>query len=192
MGQRFWNEEEDSYDFLAACLGSTVLDAGKARVGGPIWAVFDSQAVEREYWIPSPPNVDLNGYFFSADTLAELAAGFTSNPYQVRPMSARGLEDTVVKYNSFVDGGKDTDFNKPTPKYKIEKPPFYGAWATPILHDTLSGLRVNAKYQVMDWHARVIPGLYCVGESSSGFAMHGLARCLVSGYIAGGEAARDV
>ena len=28
--------------------------------------------------------------------------------------------------------GADTDFKKPTPLYKIEKPPFYAAWSTPI------------------------------------------------------------
>ena len=41
------------------------------------------------------------------------------------------------RYNSFVAAGADTDFKKPTPLHKIEKPPFYAAWATPILHDTL-------------------------------------------------------
>ena len=54
-----------------------------------------------------------------------------------------------------------------------------------------AGIRVNAKYQAMDRNARVIPGLYCAGESASGFAMHGLAKCLVSGYIAGREAALE-
>ena len=34
--------------------------------------------------------------------------------------------------------------------YKIEKPPFHAAWATPILHDSLTGLRVNTDQQVID------------------------------------------
>ena len=38
--------------------------------GGPIWAIFDSEAVEREKWDPKPPNVDFEaGFFFSADTI---------------------------------------------------------------------------------------------------------------------------
>jgi hypothetical protein len=42
--------------------------------GGPIWAIFDSAAVEREKWEPKPPNVDIEGgFFFSADTIGELA-----------------------------------------------------------------------------------------------------------------------
>ena len=33
--------------------------------GGPIWAIFDADAVEREKWDPNPPNVDIeNGFFF--------------------------------------------------------------------------------------------------------------------------------
>ena len=42
--------------------------------GGPIWAIFDADAVAREKWTPSPPNVDIaEGFFFSAPSLAELA-----------------------------------------------------------------------------------------------------------------------
>jgi succinate dehydrogenase/fumarate reductase flavoprotein subunit len=190
LGRRFWNETEDNYEFLAAALGSVVLDGGKSRVGGPIWAIFDSGAVAREKWDPKPPNVDPDGHFFSGDTLAELA-GKIQNKYQVRPMPAAALQETVARYNTFVDFGRDDDFKKPAPAHKILTPPFYAAWSTPILHDSLAGIRVNAKYQVVDHHAHVIPGLYCVGESASGFAMHGLAKCLVSGYIAGREAAKD-
>ena len=37
--------------------------------GGPIWAIFDADAVTRENWVPAPPHVDIaGGFFFSADT----------------------------------------------------------------------------------------------------------------------------
>ena len=142
----------------------------------------------REEWDPRPPNVDPDGYFFSADTIAELA-GRVANPYQSEPMPPAALEETVARYNSFVDMGTDPDFQKPTPMYKIQTPPFYAAWSTPILHDSLSGLRTNVKAQVIDIHRQVIPGLYCAGESQGGFAQHGLGRCLVFGRIAGRDAA---
>ena len=74
--------------------------------------------------------------------------------------------------------------------YKIEKPPFYAAWATPILHDTLTGLRSNTNGEVIDIRGEVIAGLYCSGESQGGFAQHGLARCLVFGRVAGRNAAK--
>jgi succinate dehydrogenase/fumarate reductase flavoprotein subunit len=97
-------------------------------------------------------------------------AGKISNPYQLQPIPARALEEAVARYNSFVDAGKDADFGKPGPKHKIQKPPFYAAWSTPILHDCLAGLRINRKCQVIDLKGQVIPGLYCCGESAGGFA----------------------
>jgi len=191
VGQRFWNEVDESYDFLSACMGtngSLGKNGGKANGGGPIWAIFDADAVKRERWDPQPPNVDLNGWFFSANTLAELAEKI-KNPYQFQPVPARALEETVAKYNSFVDAGKDQDFAKPTPKYKIQTPPFHAAWSTPILHDTLTGIKINSKCQVVDVEGKAIAGLYCAGESAGGFALHGLPRVIVFGRIAGREAA---
>ena len=185
-GQRFWNEVDARYDFFAAAMAWSG-DENKLNGGGPIWAIFDQDAVEREGWDPRPPNVDPD-YFFQADTLAELAAAI-KNPYQTLSMSGATLEETVARYNSFVDLGEDEDFDKPTPRYKIERPPFYAAWSTPILHDSLTGLRTNTKAQVMDMRGHVIPGLYCAGESQGGFAQHGLGRCLVFGRIAGRDAA---
>ncbi len=69
--------------------------------------------------------------------------------------------------------------------------PFYAAWATPVIHDTRSGLRINAKCQVANPNGEVILGLYCGGESAGGFTMHGLARCAVQGRIAGRNAAAE-
>jgi len=103
-------------------------------------------------------------------------------------MPPSNLEETVARYNSFVDAGKDEDFGKPTPKYKVARPPFYAAWATPNVHDTRAGLRINARCQVQDMEGRVIPGLYCGGESAGGFSQHGLARAICQGYIAGKNA----
>jgi len=190
VGLRFWNEMDGSFDFRNACLasnGNDGKDPKKRNGGGPIWAIFDADAVVREKWDPKPPNVDPNGWFFSADTIAELA-GKIRNPYQLHPISGSTLEQTVSKYNSYVEMGKDAEFAKPTPMYKIQKPPFYAAWSTPILHDTLTGLRINQKCQVLDIRGRIIPGLYCAGESAGGFGLHGLPRVTVFGRIAGREA----
>ncbi len=157
--------------------------------GGPIWAIFDSDAVARENWIAKPPHVDFAaGFFFTADSISELAAKIKMK-YQRVPMPPQNLLDTVARYNSFVDAGKDADFGKPTPLYKIEKAPFYAAWATPVIHDTRAGLRINARCQVIDVNGEAIPGLYCGGESAGGFSMHGLPRAICQGFIAGRNAA---
>lgn len=156
--------------------------------GGPIWAIFDADAVARQNWNPAPPNVDPDGFFFQANTLEELAAKIVM-PYQRVPMPASNLVETVARYNSFVDAGADADFGKPTPRYKIQRGPFYAAWSTPVLHDPRSGLRINAASQVLDFAGQVIPGLYAAGEAAGGFSQHGNGRALAQGYIAGRHAA---
>ena len=175
-------------NFINAALGGI----GDGRNGGgPIWAIFDADAVTRETWNPTPPHVDVDaGFFFSANSLEELAAKIAMKHQRV-PMPSRNLAETVSRYNGFVDSGADTDFEKPRPLYKIAKPPFYAAWATPVIHDTRAGLRINARCQVLALDGAVIPGLYCGGELAGGFSMHGLPRALCQGFIAGRNAAAE-
>lgn len=180
----------NKYNFFNAAVAMNEYSEPPDYSAGPIWAIFDAEAVKREGWKVTPPYVDPEGYFFSAKTLVELAAAI-KNEYQAKPMKGETLQATVAKYNSFVDAGKDSDFGKPAPKHKIQTPPFYAAWATPNVHDTRSGLRINAKCQVMDMNAEVIPGLYCAGESAGGFNQHGLGRCTTQGFIAGMNAAAE-
>jgi succinate dehydrogenase/fumarate reductase flavoprotein subunit len=106
-------------------------------------------------------------------------------------MPPQALAETVGRYNGFVEMGRDFDFGKPRPLHTIAKPPFYAAWATPVLHDTRAGLRINGRMQVVDMDGEVIPGLYAGGEVAGGFGMHGLARCTSQGFIAGRNAAAE-
>ena len=191
--QNSWRNAADNKwnptGYLPAAMG---LNGGTGNGGGPIWAIFDADAVTREKWTVEKPWVDREaGFFFSGNTIAELAATLSKNKYMKKPMSGQALQDTVARYNSFVDKGADADFDKPAPKYKIQTPPFYAAWATPSLHDTRAGLRINAKCQVQDMNGKVIAGLYCVGESAGGFSEHGVSRCITQGLIAGRNAAAE-
>lgn len=218
VGKRFYSEDGDSWaygthhghldpyirndwrnpmrtpykpqNFLDAALAPNEGSEAPDYAAGPVWAIFDSESVKRERWNLSPPATDPK-YFFSADTLAELATRIRNNPYQRPEMPALNLEETVARYNGFVDTGHDADFERETPKYKMLKPPFYAAWATPVLHDTYVGLRINAKGQVQDMKGQVIQGLYCGGESAGGSSQHGQGRCVIQGYIAGGHVASE-
>ena len=178
------------HNFTHAALAMNEYSEPPDYCAGPVWAIFDAAAVEREGWKVAPPYVDPDGYFFSGITLAQLAAAI-KNEYQAKPMKGETLQATVERYNSFVDSGEDRDFGKPAPKYKIHTPPFYAAWATPVVHDTRAGLRINAKCQVIDMNGRVIPGLYCAGESAGGFNQHGMGRCATEGFIAGINSAAE-
>ncbi len=174
---------------LAVNEGSTAPDYAP----GPVWVIFDAAAVVRRNWNVRPPTVDIEGgYFFVADTLEELARMVSKNQYQKVPMPPRNLAAAVARYNSFVDLGKDQDFEKPLPLHKIQTPPFYAAWGTPVCHDAVTGIRINGKTQVVDVHGQVIPNLYCGGESAGGSNQHGLGRTTCQGYIAGAVAAADV
>ena len=190
-GLRFFDETADTrnYEYYAAALAWTG-DPNKMNGGGPIWAIFDNDAVARENWQVKPPYVDPNGYFFSADTIEELARKIV-NEYQWRPMPPAALRQTVERYNSFVDKGVDVDFKKPTPMHKIAKPPFHAAWHTPAIHDSYTGIRINTTGQVLDLRGKVIPGLYACGDSSGGFGQHGICRAATFGRLAGWYAANQ-
>ena len=190
-GLRFHRENagQRDHDYFAAALAWTG-DPKKLNGGGPIWAIFDADAVAREKWQVKPPYVDPEGYFFSADTIEELA-GMIVNEYQWRPMTPAALRQTVERYNSFVDSGVDADFKKPKPLHKIAKPPFYAAWHTPALHDTYTGIRINTKAQAIDLHGKVIRGLYACGDSAGGFGQHGICRAATFGHLAGFDAANQ-
>lgn len=144
------------------------------------------QAIKREQW-KIDENSGEEGYFFKADTLDELQEKLTQNPYQKFKLPKGRLAETVARYNAFVEKGVDEDFDKPKPRYKIEQGPFYAAWCTVCTHDTYAGLRVNGKNQVVDMAGKVIPGLYCGGESAGGATQHGMGRCFTAGYIIGAE-----
>ena len=188
-GLRFYTETAHTrdYEYYAAALAWTG-DPKKMNGGGPIWAIFDADAVAREKWQVKPPYVDPNGYFFSADTIEELATKIV-NEYQWRPMPASALRRTVERYNSFVDAGVDLDFKKPTPMHKIAKPPFYAAWHTPALHDSYTGIRIDTTGQVLDLHGKPIPSLYACGDSAGGFGQHGICRAATYGRLGGWHAA---
>ncbi len=183
--------DSTKYNFFNAAVAMNEGSKPPDYSAGPVWAIFDSAAVEREGWKVTLPYVDPDGWFFAGGSLEELARAI-KNRYQAVAMDGTTLQKTVARYNSFVESGTDLDFGKPNPKYKIEAPPFFAAWATPLVHDTRAGLRINAQCQVMDMNGEVIPGLYCSGESAGGFNQHGLARCACQGYIAGKHAANSI
>jgi FAD binding domain len=159
---------------------------------GPLWAIFDRGTVERDGWDIKPPFTADNGYFFSADTIEQLAQKIQKG-HEFQRVPLKSLAETVRKWNSYVDAGADPDFGrgKDAPMHKIDKPPFYAASICPVWHDSYGGLRINGKGQVLDTQGEVIPGLYCGGEASGGGNQHGLGRALVHGYIAGGEIAKE-
>ena len=63
---------------------------------GPLWAIFDEEAVERTGWELYYPYVADNGYFFKADTIEELAGKIAAG-HEHQRVPLRHLAETVAK-----------------------------------------------------------------------------------------------
>jgi len=187
-GVRFVDETVGGYPWCDAAMMLNAASKAPDWSAGPVWAIFDSAGVTREKWTLGAPNTDPT-YFFQGNDIPSLVQGINTNVYQTTPMDPNVLQATITKYNSYVDAGKDADFGKAKPAYKINTPPYYAAFATPVIHDWLTGVRIDSGAHVLDQDAKVIPGLFAAGESAGGMVMHGLAKCATFGMIGGTNAA---
>ncbi len=159
--------------------------------GGPIWAIFDADAAARGELALRAAVGGCQGWLLSsADTLRELAARIVMLHLEApRPMPPEALEATVARYNSFVDAGRDADFDKPRAEVSHR--------ATALLRRVVHTGR--ARHTLGAAHRRALPraglrgradlGLYSGGETAGGLSVHGLARATVPGYIAGQDIA---
>jgi uncharacterized protein with FMN-binding domain len=102
--------------------------------------------------------------FCKADTLDELAdkLGFEGDDKD------RFLA-TCERYNELYDAQDDSDYGKEAYRLsELRTPPFYGCWYGASLLGTFDGLLVNAKLQALDADYNPVPGLYAIGDASSG------------------------
>ncbi|MCQ2406161.1 MAG: FAD-binding protein [Oscillospiraceae bacterium] len=98
---------------------------------------------------------------FKADTIEELA--------QLIDVPADELKKTIARYNEIVKSGDDTDFGKRKELLtSIEQGPFYALKWGPTLLDVFGGAQVTTNLEVMDADAKIIPGLYAVGNTAGG------------------------
>lgn len=96
-----------------------------------------------------------------ADTLEELAKQIGMDPTT--------LEETIKKYNSYVDQGKDPDFGKSAFNLKCEVAPFYATPRKPAIHHTMGGLKIDTHAHVINKDEKIIEGLYAgnrLGDNS--------------------------
>jgi len=189
-----WIRQSYNYDHgLDAALAMNEGSRAPNYYSGPIWAIFDEDAIERTGWELRFPYVnEENGYFFKAESIEDLAAKiYARHPYQRVPLAYLGK--TIETWNGYVAAGADPEFEreKDAPMYAISKPPFYALSIMVIWHDSYGGLRCNGRQQVIDMEGKPIPGLYAGGEAVGGFNKHGLGKGHVQGFIAGTHAAQE-
>ncbi len=151
--------------------------------GHPCLGIADHRAVNESGWdISKAINKGVVRVFDRMDLLTTFYG-----------IDLESLSESIKRYNSFVNKGKDVDFGKPILQNakEIENPPYYAMRLWPKVHFTMGGLRINDKAQVVDFDGNIIRGLYAAGEIAGG--VHGASRlascaiteCIVFGRIAG-------
>jgi fumarate reductase flavoprotein subunit len=130
---------------------------------------------------------------FQADTIEELARKIN--------VPVKTFKATIDRYNKMAEMGKDLDFGKrPDRLTTISKPPFHAGLSRQDFLIVMGGLNTNIRLQPLDADRKVIPGLYCAGNTvGNRFAVdyptmcpglsHGMAY--VTGRLAGAYAAAE-
>ena len=180
-GKRFVNEFAERDTLAAATIAQ----------GGLFYLIADDKIKETAY-NTTQESIDAQveaGTLFKADTLAELAGKVGMDPAT--------LEDTINKYNSYVDAGHDPEFGKSAFHLKCEVAPFYATPRKPAIHHTMGGLAIDEYGHVLDKAGQVIAGLYSAGENAGGLHAgnrlggNSLADIFTFGRLAADTAAQE-
>lgn len=151
-GKRFVNEFAERDTLAKAAIAN----------GGLFYLIADDK-IKATAYNTTQESIDAQvkaGTLYRANTLAELAKQIGIKPEL--------LEETIRKYNSYVDKGKDLEFGKSAFNLKCEVAPFYATPRKPAIHHTMGGLKIDTKAHVIDKDDKVIKGLYAAGEVAGG------------------------
>ncbi|AYG44628.1 FAD-dependent oxidoreductase [Pseudomonas sp. Leaf58] len=199
-GQRFVNEANGYYDYVAAMVAT----APGTEVAS--WLIC-THAFQRRYGLgisrPFPLPVEpfiRSGYLKTGDTVEALANACGIDP--------SGLRHTLAEYNRHARNGEDPQFGRGSTPYNrkqgdaqhgpnpcvapIEQGPFYAVKVEAGCFGTFAGLKTNAHAQVLNTEGQPIAGLYSAGaDMASIMGGHypaggiNLGPATTFGYIAG-------
>ena len=181
-GKRFVNEFAER-DVLAKAVIAN---------GGLIYQIADDKIKETAY-NTTQESLDAQvkaGTLFRDDTLEGLAKQIGMDPDV--------LVETIKKYNSYVDAGKDPEFHKNVLGLKCKVAPFYATPRKPAIHHTMGGLVIDTKAHVLNKDGKIIDGLYSAGENAGGIHAgnrlggNSLADIFTFGRIAANTAYEDM
>src|SRR5579859_510951 len=201
-GRRFVNEAQNYNDLMKAFFAFEPNAYERPHL--PAWLVFDHAYLEKYALQTVMPGQPTPEWLTKADTLDELA--------RTLGVDARGLAQTVERFNGFAVEGVDPDFgrgeslydhfygdpdNKPNPNLGvIGKKPFYALQVHPGAIGTKGGAKVNVDAQVLRVDGAPVPGLYAAGNVMAGVTGAGypgagatIAAAMTFGWLAGRHAA---
>lgn len=162
-GKRFVSELETR---------DVVSKAELEQTGKSAFLVFDQEVREK---LGAINGYVRKGFTVEGATVEELAGKIG--------VDAKGLVETMAKYNGYVKAGEDKDFGKTALPRELVKAPFYAIEVSPAVHHTMGGVRINTNAEVLTADGKVILGLFAAGEITGG--VHGANRI-------GGNAVTDI
>lgn len=183
QGAVFVNREGKRFIQELATRDVTSAEVSK-QTGGTAFEIFDDNTRAKVGQLKACFQL---GLAKEGSTLEELGRNAGIDP--------KALAETIRKYNSYVDAGKDPDFGRPDLKVKLTGPKFYAIEITPAIHYAMGGLKIDEKTRVVNTEGEPIEGLYAAGETTGG--VHGknrlggnsISETITFGRIAGDEAA---
>lgn len=144
----------------------------------PAFFICDTGYVER-YGLPGQgDDGTMPENFVSADTLEDLAAqlgidaeGLVAEIAEFNENASQGIDPKFNRGAKSIDVNSSGDANADVPNpclAPLETGPFYGAVYVPGTCGTCGGLKTDGNAQVINVRGEAIPGLYAVGNCSSG------------------------
>jgi succinate dehydrogenase/fumarate reductase flavoprotein subunit len=201
-GRRFVNEAQNYNDLMKAFFAFE--PNAYERPNLPAWLVFDHAYVEKYALMTVMPGQPVPDWVARADSLEAIAHAFG--------VDARGLAQTVERFNGFAVEGVDPEHgrgaslydhfygdpdHRPNPNLGVvAKAPFYALEVHPGAIGTKGGARVNVEAQVLRADGGVVAGLYAAGNVMAGVTGAGypgagatIAAAMTFGWLAGRHAA---
>ena len=199
-GERYANEAVSYME-----MGQTMYERHKTAKAVPSWCILESRHRDHYYWGTQPPGRTPpewieSGYLKKADSIAGLASqcGFPSGR----------LEQTIARFNGFVDRGVDEDFGRGNRAYErffgdpsvrpnpnlgsIDRPPFYAVPVFPGDVGTFGGVLTDEHARVLRTDGYPIGGLYATGNCTAsvmGRKYPGAGASIAASFIFGAIAA---
>lgn len=172
----------------------------------PAWLIFDAAHAERYGTFGAPAGSAIPDWVARAESVRDLAVEVGIDP--------EGLEQTVTRWNTFVEQDHDDDFRRGDSAYDrwsgdgdhrfttastlgpISQGPYYAVQVESGTLGTSGGPRIDSSGRVLDTYLQPIPGLYAAGNVAAaptamayGGAGGTLGPILVFGRLAGLSAA---
>lgn len=159
-GNRFVNEKGTR---------DVISDATLNQTDSMVYELIDADVVkEQELYETYGAEIDkcLKTGVLAIGSLDEVADHFD--------IPADALKASIERYNSLVDSGKDTDFDRTDNFNKIGEGPYFMFSSVVSVHHTMGGLEIDEYARVINKDGQVIKGLYAAGEVTGG--IHGNNR----------------